>query len=194
LLRFVDEHRVDDTALRQVRAQAGHRESPFVPARDGGLTSAHGCATPMRSGRRAVRSRYRPPPTVCWRCTQRGTRVEAQRRGGLRQTTGRVAPNVTGTAVGKVATVVQSCGKGVVASGRPRWLRGSLPRSARAAPGPRGEPLGHPLLDRGSLPGTAQGSVDSLPVRIRPRWRDQPRAHALPHGVRSRRDRGRPSG
>jgi hypothetical protein len=42
--------------------------------------------------------------------------------------------------------------------------------------------------------GTAQGSVDSLPVRIRPRWKDQHRAHALPPGVRARRDRGRPSG
>jgi hypothetical protein len=33
-----------------------------------------------------------------------------------------------------------------------------------------------------------------LPVRIRPRWKDQHRAHAPPQGVPSRRDRGRPSG
>ena len=31
--------------------------------------------------------------------------------------------------------------------------------------------------------GTAQGSVDSLPVRLRPRWKDQHRAQAVPQGV-----------
>jgi hypothetical protein len=31
--------------------------------------------------------------------------------------------------------------------------------------------------------GTAPGSVDSLPVRLRPRWKDQHRAQAVPAGV-----------
>jgi len=31
--------------------------------------------------------------------------------------------------------------------------------------------------------GTAPGSVDSLPVRLRPRWKNQHRAQAVPAGV-----------
>lgn len=42
--------------------------------------------------------------------------------------------------------------------------------------------------------GTAQGSVDFLPVRLRPRWKDQHHAQAVSQGVPGRRDRGGPSG
>jgi len=42
--------------------------------------------------------------------------------------------------------------------------------------------------------GTAQGSVDSLPVRLRPRWEDPQHAQAIPEGVPGRRDRRRPQG
>jgi hypothetical protein len=36
---------------------------------------------------------------------------------------------------------------------------------------------------RSEARGTAPGSVDSLPVRLRPRWKDQHRAQAVPAGV-----------
>jgi hypothetical protein len=39
----------------------------------------------------------------------------------------------------------------------------------------------------GAALGTAPGSVDCLPVRLRPRWKDQHRAQAVPGGVPSRR-------
>ncbi len=39
------------------------------------------------------------------------------------------------------------------------------------------------LLAGGKTDGTAPGSVDSLPVRLRPRWKDQHRAQAVPAGV-----------
>jgi hypothetical protein len=42
--------------------------------------------------------------------------------------------------------------------------------------------------------GTAPGSVDSLPVRLRPRWKDQHRAQAVPHGVPAGCDHGCPAG
>jgi hypothetical protein len=52
--------------------------------------------------------------------------------------------------------------------------------------------LGSPCSS--SLVCASPGSVDSLPVRLRPRWKDQHRACSLSRGVPWRRHRGGPSG
>ena len=54
-------------------------------------------------------------------------------------------------------------------------------------------PVGESTTARKAI-GSAPSSVDSLHVRLRPRWKDQHRAQAVPERVPSRRDRGGPSG